>query len=71
MGPYRQDACRRPYQDPTSSEARSLDKAIEFGGYSTSDQLIPFAISAISAISVTVTLSFYYPQIVSKFPILV
>jgi len=50
MGPYRQDACRRPYQDPTSSEARSLDKAIEFGGYSTSDQLIPIAISAISAI---------------------
>ena len=71
MGPYRQDTCRRPYQDPTLLEARSLDKAIEFGGYLTLDQLTPLAISAISAISVTVTVSFYYPQIVSKFPILV
>jgi hypothetical protein len=50
-----------------------MDKAIEFGGYSTSDQLIPFAISAISvifAISIKDTPSSYY-QIVSKFPILV
>jgi hypothetical protein len=75
MGPYRQDACQRPYQDPTSLEARSIDKAIEFGGYSILDYLIAisavFTISAIFAISVIVTLSFYYSQIVSKFLILV
>ena len=28
-----------------------MDKAVEFGGYSTSDQLTPFAISVIFAIS--------------------
>src|SRR6266567_2605030 len=39
-----------------------MGKAIEFSGYSKSDLLIPFAIS------VTVTLSFYNSQIVSKFP---
>ena len=52
-----------------------MDKAIKFGGYSTSDYLIAisavFTISAIFAISVTVTLSFYYSQIVSKLLILV
>jgi hypothetical protein len=30
-----------------------MGKAIEFGGYLTSDQLIPIAISAIFAISAT------------------
>ena len=35
MGPYRQDACRWSYQDPTLLKARGIDKAIKFGGYST------------------------------------
>ena len=42
-----------------------MGKAIKFSGYSKSDLLIPFAISVI------VTPSFCYSQIVSKFPILV
>jgi hypothetical protein len=72
MGPYREDACQRPYQDPTLLEARSMDKVIEFGGYSTLDYLIAISVVfAISAISVMVTPSFYYSQIVSKFPIFI
>jgi len=35
MGPYRQDACRRPYQDSPPLKVRSIDKAIEFSGYLT------------------------------------
>ena len=80
MGPYRQDACRRPYQDLTPLKARGVDKAVEFGGYSTLDQLTPFAISVIFAISAIFVIfaicRFNYPtlcysQVVSKFPILV
>jgi len=48
-----------------SLEARSVDKVIEFGRYSILDQLI--AISAIFAISATVTLPFTTPKTVSKF----
>jgi len=37
MGPYRQDACQRSYQDPTPLKARGMDKAIKFGGHLTLD----------------------------------
>jgi len=35
MGPYRQDACRQPYQNSTLLKVRGVDKAIKFDGYLT------------------------------------